>query len=681
MFEFWRFKVIDETQYQLLGSEFNFPLVFLSIVVAILASYSTLVVLDRVWSSDNKNIIRFWLLFGSFVLGIGVWAMHFTGMLAYIMPVEMSFDPLTTTISVLPIFIGAYFTLRQITLYKFDFLNIQLSALSLALGIGTMHFIGMEAMLSNALMVYNLPLFLASILVAYVLASITLYLVALETKTNKHKWLVRILCSSVMGATISSMHYMAMVSVSFYVSEKIGTTPMDAMGHGSFVIPVAIAGIISVLVITTVLCALIDKRLQAAELSAKESAIREKDIVEHLPDGLLLIDPEGQIVSANTAAQNMFNLTGQAIKQLKIEQLVPAVTYSKLVDDVVLFDHELLGQTVVIDGIKKNGETFPIEAHFSKMTLVIDFQVMFSCVMRDITERLLLEKQLYQAQKLESIGQLAAGIAHEINTPTQYVIDNTSFLESSFTGIAPVIRQCQALIACNDGELKTSELEQLQALIEQADVDFLLEEIPMALSQSLEGLHRISTIVKAMKSFSHPSKGEMQLTSLAEAIDTTITVARNEWRYIAELTTHFDENIPKVNCVRDELNQVFLNIIVNAAHAIEEKAKTRDSYKGEIKISTYQNDTFVIIEICDNGAGMTEEVQARIFDPFYTTKGVGKGTGQGLSLAYSVIVERHQGKIDVNSILGEGSTFIISLPIRCESTQVLEDVETLEGLI
>lgn len=324
---------------------------------------------------------------------------------------------------------------------------------------------------------------------------------------------------------------------------------------------------------------------------------------------------------------------------------------------------------------------FPIEAHFSKMTLVIDFQVMFSCVMRDITERLLLEKQLNQAQKLESIGQLAAGIAHEINTPTQYVIDNTSFLESSFTGIAPVIRQCQALIACNDGELKTSELEQLQALIEQADVDFLLEEIPMALSQSLEGLHRISTIVKAMKSFSHPSKGEMQLTSLAEAIDTTITVARNEWRYIAELTTHFDENIPKINCVRDELNQVFLNIIVNAAHAIEEKAKTRDSYKGEIKISTYQNDKFVIIEICDNGAGMTEEVQARIFDPFYTTKDVGKGTGQGLSLAYSVIVERHQGKIDVNSILGEGSTFIISLPIRCESTQVPEDVETLEGLI
>lgn len=680
MFEFWRFKELNLENYQVLSSNFNLSLVFLSIVVAILASYSTLVVLDRVWSSDNKKIIRFWLLFGSFVFGIGVWAMHYTGMLAYIMPISMSFDPLVTTLSVLPIFVGAYFTLRQITLYKFDFINIQFSALCLAIAIGSMHFIGMEGMLSEAVMAYDLPLFLTSILVAYILASATLYLVSLETRTNKYKGLVRVLCSSVMGATIASMHYMAMVSVSFYVPDNLVIEPMAGMGHDSFAIPVAIAGIISVLVITTVLCALIDKRLQAAELSAKESAIREKDIFEHLPDGLLLIDPAGQIVSANTAAQSMFSLSGEAIKKLKIEELVPAITYSKLVDDVVLFDHVLLGQTIIIEGVRKNGDTFPIEAHFSKMTLVIDFQVMFSCVMRDITERLLMEKQLNQAQKLESIGQLAAGIAHEINTPTQYVIDNTSFLESSFAAIDPVIKKCQALSELSESKVSNDMLVQLKGLIEEADIEFMLEEIPLALSQSLEGLHRISTIVKAMKSFSHPSKGEMQLTNLSEAIETTITVARNEWRYIAELTTNFDDSLPKINCVRDELNQVFLNIVVNAAHAIEDKAKSLDSFKGEIKISTYQNDQFVTIEICDNGTGMPKEVQERIFDPFYTTKGVGKGTGQGLSLAYSVIVDRHQGKIDVNSIEGEGSTFIISLPLNSNHS-VVDDVEAMEELI
>ncbi|KGJ89860.1 MHYT domain-containing protein [Colwellia psychrerythraea] len=676
MFDFWRFQSINQGSYKLLSSEFDWLLVALSIVVAIFASYSTLVILDRIRASDNQKIINFWLFFGCFVLGSGVWAMHYTGMLAFKMPMTMSFSLLITALSILPIFIASYFTLRKISQSKFDFWNIQLSALSLALGIGTMHFIGMEAMKSEAVMVYNLPLFLASILVAHLLATITLYLTVLETRIDRYQFIVRILCSIVMGGTVTAMHYTAMISVSFYVPDNTKIA-LEHMSHGTLVIPVAIAGIISVLVVTTILCALIDKRLQAAELLVRESAIREKDIVEHLPDGLLVIDSKGKIVSSNTAAQNMFNLPCDAITKLMIEQLIPSITYSKLVDDVVLFDHVFSGQTILIEGRKKNGDTFPIEAHFSKMTLVIDYQIMFSCVMRDITERVNLEAQLNQANKLESIGQLAAGIAHEINTPTQYVTDNTSFLKGAFASCIDVIKFCQNISSKPTEDINKEDINKMKGLLSDSDIEFILEEVPSAITQSLEGLHRISTIVKAMKSFSHPSKGEMQLTSISEAIETTITVARNEWRYIAELVTQFDDDLPKIMCIRDELNQVFLNIIVNATHAIEENSTKSGQIDGKIKILATRQGENIIIKVVDNGAGMTAETQERIFDPFYTTKDVGKGTGQGLSLAYSVIVDRHKGKIEAHSILGEGTTFTISLPI--DNDLNLEDVSlTLE---
>jgi PAS domain S-box-containing protein len=669
MFEFWRFQHISQSSYQLLPSEHSPLLVSLSIIVAILASYSALVILDRVRASDNKKIINFWLLFGCFVMGIGILAMHYTGMLAFAIPmsIPMSFSPLITVLSVLPIFIGSYYTLRRIAQNKFDVGNIQLSALSLTLAITSMHFIGMEAVQSNAVMVYNVKLFFISIILAHVLATITLYLIVLNARIAHHPFLLRTFCAIAMGGTISAMHYTAMISVSLYLSDNIQIA-IEATSHSSLVIPIVIAGIISLLVVTTILCAFIDKRLQAAELLVKESAIRANDIVEHLPDGLLIIDLNGIIVSANTAAQNMFNLSGSAMKKLMIEDLIPSITYSQLVDDVVLFDNLFSGQIILIDGIKKNGDTFPIEAHFSKMTLVIDFKIMFSCVMRDITERIQLEKQLSQTNKLESIGQLAAGIAHEINTPTQYVTDNTTFLETALTSCIDVIRLCQNICNKPAEHITEEDLNSVRVLISETDIEFILEEIPTAITQSLEGLHRITTIIQAMKSFSHPSKGEMQLTTISEAIETTIIVARNEWRYIATLVTQYDDDLPQIMCIIDEINQVFLNIIVNAAHAIEEKVDKLGIQDGEIKISVSKQEKNIIIKMTDNGTGMSPEVKDRIFDPFYTTKSVGKGTGQGLSLAYPVIVERHNGQIEVHSELGKGTTFIISLPIDHKSS-------------
>ncbi|MFQ3276781.1 MAG: two-component system NtrC family sensor kinase [Colwellia sp.] len=673
MFEFWHFQPINLNNYQTLSAEFNFLLVTLSIIIATLASYSALITLDRVRASDNHRITRFWLLFGCFVMGMGGWAINYTGMLAYMMPLPMSFSPLITTLSVLPVFLGSYFTLRQISHNKLDFISIQLSALSFAVGIGAMHFIGMEAIQSAAIMVYNFKLFALSIILMHILASITLYLIVIETRITHHKFVLRVACAIAMGLTVSAMHYSGLISVSFYLPN----VAQEVIGHGShdsLVIPIVIVVIIALLVVTTILCAFIDKRLQAAELSAKESAIRENDIVQHLPDGLLIINSTGSIVSVNNTAQSMFNMTQSAMIQLKIEELIPSITYSKLVDDVVLYDNLLSGQIILIEGIKKNGEPFPIEAHFSKMTLVIDFQVMLSCVMRDITERVQLEKQLNQANKLESIGQLAAGIAHEINTPTQYVTDNTTFLKRVFASCVDVIQLSQSLCNKSVKDITEEDLTKIKTLITETDIEFILAEIPTAITQSLEGLHRISTIVKAMKSFSYPSKGEMQLTSIPGAIETTVTVARNEWRYIAVLETQFDDDLPEIMCIRDELNQVFLNIIVNAAHAIEDSKINDAQQNGKIEIVVSKQDDDIIIKITDNGKGMPPEIRERIFDPFYTTKGVNKGTGQGLNLAYAVIVDRHNGSIHACSEVGVGTTFVISLPIANNSTQEVVSV-------
>ncbi len=283
----------------------------------------------------------------------------------------------------------------------------------------------------------------------------------------------------------------------------------------------------------------------------------------------------------------------------------------------------------------------------------------------DITENVLLERQLAQAQKLESIGQLAAGIAHEINTPIQYVGDNTRFLEEAFSGIGQVHLLYDQLME----RLKTSgPVDEILAKIEDAgeelDVGYLWQEVPGAISQSMEGIERISTIVRAMKEFSHPGGDEKTNIDLNRAIESTITVARNEWKYVAEIETDLDPDLPLVPCVPGEINQVILNMVINAAHAITEKQQTNGSgQKGKITVGTRLRDGSVEISIKDTGTGIPENIKSKIFDPFFTTKEVGKGTGQGLAISHSVVVDKHGGSIGFDSEAGKGAEFFIRLPL------------------
>jgi len=282
----------------------------------------------------------------------------------------------------------------------------------------------------------------------------------------------------------------------------------------------------------------------------------------------------------------------------------------------------------------------------------------------DITGRKCLEEQLRQAQKLEAVGQLAAGIAHEINTPAQFVGDNIGFLKDSWAGIAELIQLSDRVRQeAGSGSLQATTAAALDLACRQADVDYLLAEVPGAIDHAREGIERISKIVRAMKEFSHPGGTEKSPVDLNHAITTTVTVARNEWKYVADVVTELDPNLPPVSCMVAEFNQVMLNLIINAAHAIADTKAGENGAKGTITISTTQLTDAVRIAVHDTGTGIPEHIRSHVFEPFFTTKPVGKGTGQGLALAHTVIVQRHKGQIWFESKDGAGTTFFVQLPL------------------
>lgn len=293
-------------------------------------------------------------------------------------------------------------------------------------------------------------------------------------------------------------------------------------------------------------------------------------------------------------------------------------------------------------------------------------------VSRDITARKQAElikgemaAQLQLAQKMESIGRLAAGVAHEINTPTQFIADNTHFLTDAFARYDAVIARYRVLreVAVKHPDCAGS-VEAVTAAEQEAEVEYLQGEIPRCLQQTLDGLARVARIVCSLKEFAHPNSPDLVPADLNRAIETSLVVSRHEWKYVAEVVTELDSALPHVPCVVDEFNQVMLNIVINAAHAIGDALKLRGGERGTITVRTRSEASWAVVEIEDSGTGMPPEVRDRIFEPFFTTKPAGKGTGQGLAIVHTVIVKHHHGLIDVFTEPGHGTKFVIKLPLE-----------------
>ena len=285
----------------------------------------------------------------------------------------------------------------------------------------------------------------------------------------------------------------------------------------------------------------------------------------------------------------------------------------------------------------------------------------------DLTKRRQMEIEGHHKQKLESVGRLAAGIAHEINTPIQFINDNLKFMNESFHELLVLPDYYSELIhkLRNSRAISPEKNNVYEKVLEELDITFIKKEVPMAIEQVKSGIHHITGIVSAMKEFSSTESGDsMTLVDVNHAIKTTITIASNEWKYVAEINCNLSPRIPEVLCFAGELNQVILNLIMNAKDAIVNAQSHDNELKGTITISTDSDEKWIIIKITDNGNGISPKIQQKIYDPFFTTKDVGTGTGQGLTIARLCIEEKHNGRLTFTTREKNGTTFTIQLPIH-----------------
>ena len=409
-------------------------------------------------------------------------------------------------------------------------------------------------------------------------------------------------------------------------------------------------------------------RRRAAALAAEQTdrISQLATIVESADAAIISTDPlRNTVLTWNRGAERIYGYSAQEMIGRSLSILVPEDRLAEL--DSIL-ERLRRGEAVnhfETTRLTKAGDLIYVLLTISPIRDSKGAVIRIASIAWDVTPIKELERQLAQAQKLESIGQLAAGIAHEINTPIQYIGDNASFLEDAFRDLLSLIETRQNSNAPLPNGAHADSFPVTSRSIEEGVLNYLRREVPKAIAQLIEGVNQVSRIVRAMKEFSHPGAVDKVPVDINRAIESTVLVSKNEWRYVSEVTTDFDPDLPHVPCVAGEFNQVILNLIVNAAHAISDVVSGSES-KGRIHITTRRLDTGVEIRISDTGTGIPQSIRSKIFDPFFTTKPVGKGTGQGLAIAHSVIVQKHNGVLTFESEPGSGTTFIIQLPLVCE---------------
>jgi PAS domain S-box-containing protein len=396
---------------------------------------------------------------------------------------------------------------------------------------------------------------------------------------------------------------------------------------------------------------------------AEDARARLAAAVEQAVEGIAISDPSGVIQYVNPA---FGTITGSPSEEWIGRNILECMEnhLGSGVSDIVrakIMHGESWSGKVVCErkgGALYEGEitVFPVKDESGEIQSLVAHH-------RDITEVSMLEAQLRQAHKLEAIGKLAAGIAHEISTPTRFVGENTRFVGESFGEIVNVLKkQDQLLEAVSEGSCSPELVESVQRAIDETDINYLTEEIPKALAQSLEGIERVTSLVRAMKDFSHPGTDKKVWIDINRAIESTMTIARNEWKHVADVVTEFDPDVRDVPCFPAEFNQVTLNLITNAAQAIGDIVSAGATEKGLITISTSRDGDWFEMRIADTGGGIPGEIRDRIFGMFFTTKEIGRGTGQGLAIS-KALVDKHGGTITFESKVGVGTTFIVRLPM------------------
>jgi two-component system, NtrC family, sensor kinase len=389
---------------------------------------------------------------------------------------------------------------------------------------------------------------------------------------------------------------------------------------------------------------------------------RQAAIARALPDTLILVDSKQTIVEVLPGIER----PGSPLTSLAVGQQLPPYLAETPIGEQL--------QRLAGDGPRQSRGVSPpavqIATRTADGTLIHHELRVFPlgdheglCVARDVTDQRTLETRLAQAQKLEAVGHLAAGVAHEINTPMQFIGDNLHFVKQAVGDLVPFIGLLRGLIArAGDARLTTEERQRVATAENDADLEYTMSTLSDVVDRSLAGVERVTKIVQAMKAFSHPGEHELNMIDVASLIENASVVATNEWKYVADLVLEIAPDLPPLRCFGGELSQVVLNLIVNAAHAITSVVGT-SGQKGTITLRAEQDGKTMVIRVQDTGTGIPEAIRSKVFDPFFTTKEVGKGTGQGLALAHSCVVERHHGTLQFETEVGTGTTFILRLPI------------------
>lgn len=391
-------------------------------------------------------------------------------------------------------------------------------------------------------------------------------------------------------------------------------------------------------------------------------------ILENSTDLITVMDTELRRVYSSPAHQRLLGYSAAEMAKLSLFATVHPDDATAMTESVERVLRTGASETVVIRKRHKEGFYLYFEANSGAVNNEEGRPIQIVTIARDITERHQKEIQTRLNQKLESIGLLAAGIAHEINTPTQFISDNARFLLDAFGQLSRIIAGYQDVVRAAEAKaLFPAEVAAARSLEQDCEFEYLKGEIPRTLEQSLEGLGRVGKIVRSLKEFSHPGSPTRAAIDLNHAVENAIMVCRHEWKYVADVVTDFEPSLPPVPCLADEFNQAILNLLINAAHAIADARSSSSDAKGTITVKTQQADGWVVVSIADTGAGIPDAIRDRIFEPFFTTKPLGKGTGQGLPIVRSVVVGKHQGKIGFVTQLGKGTTFTIQLPLTVPS--------------
>ncbi|HEY2405964.1 MAG TPA: ATP-binding protein [Polyangiaceae bacterium] len=400
------------------------------------------------------------------------------------------------------------------------------------------------------------------------------------------------------------------------------------------------------------------RRLESAVQELASAQEQLDAVLQCAPGFILAVDRQGKIEFANRKALPLVDRVGTNV----LDHVGP--------DARELFSQRM--KSVLETGAQDTLEYRDMSQSGGERWYAANFGAMHSgdqisgvvVISQDVTELKRTQAENVAAQRMVSVGTLAAGIAHEINTPIQFVNDNTTFLRDAARDLFDVLSKLQAVERLVQAAPATAELsaaaEQAAAAEQNADLPYLTENVPLAFETCLDGLERVSTIVRSMKEFAHPAQREMAAVDLNRAISNTLTIARNEYKYVADVETSL-ANLPLVTCYINDLNQAVLNLIVNAAHAITDAVRG-SSRRGTIFVETALDEDDVIVSVRDTGTGIPEAARARIFEPFFTTKEVGKGTGQGLALVWNT-VKKHGGDVTFETKLGEGTTFRLRFPL------------------